>query len=115
MGQATRDFVILPKAVNVPQWIRQPKDPLFLDKAIRSLKYVDDSLNIEKVNMKTPDLMEEEGVRFRNIIAPKTQQLLAHVANSADKTGLMCVSAALSFEARATVTLGNSQVKARRT
>ena len=112
-------FDILPRVANVPPWIRRPKDPRYHEGSLNSYKYVDDNINTSKVNMKKAKLLVEDNKFFKEVVDTRTQELLSHVANkaeelgmaiNAEKTGLMLVSAATSFEARTRLNLGGQTV-----
>ena len=112
-------FTILPRVANVPPWIQKPKDPTYHEGQINSYKFVDDSLNTSVVNMRKAQLLEQDGVLFKDLRDLRTQRLLQHVAQRADergmkinatKTSLMCVSAATSFEPRVKITLDGRDV-----
>ena len=77
---------------------------------VRCLKYIDDGLLIEKVNMKEVPLLEESDTRFKDVHPAGIQDLFDHTVRWAEergmqvnaaKTGLICVSGAISFEPRA--------------
>ena len=119
-ARETVRFSLLPGVANVPHWIQKPKDPIFNEGSIKTLKYVDDEINCNKVNMRKARLLIEDGVFFKEIVDLRTQRLLQHIADCAEnrgmvinakKTGLMLVSAATSFEARVRVQLGNETIK----
>ena len=112
-------FEILPRVANVPHWVPKPKDPLFKQGGINTYKYVDDEVNTSTVNMRRARLLVEDGCFFKEIFNHRTQDLLSHIktraeergmAINANKTGLMKVSAATSFEARVKITLGEQVV-----
>ena len=76
---------------------------------IKTLKYVDDEVNSNKVNMRIARMLLDSEGHFKEITDLRTQGLLQHKADrtkergmaiNARKTGLMIVSAACSFEAR---------------
>ena len=106
-----RDVRFLPRAVNVPNWVRQPRDPHWRMHNIVTRKYIDDGLSIEKINMSAQaTLIEEDGTVFKCPLAVQSQHLLEHVnvrageigmVVNATKTAIMAVSAATSYEARA--------------
>ena len=87
------------------------RESFFIERAPSCVKYIDDSLIIEKVNMKVPPLLtDHDGVKFKSVHPSKSQDLFAHIARSASakgmqvnskKTGLVCISAASSFRAQA--------------
>ena len=67
---------------------------------------------MKKVNMRGACLLQEGGRYFKAVSDPDTERLLNHIATRAEakgmvinkkKTGLMCVSAATSFDSRVSV------------
>ena len=109
IGPAQSWTEILPGVVNPPGWTRGQKEPHFRQRAPSCVKYIDDSLIIEQVNMKVPPLLVDNGVRFKSANPSRTQDLFDHIVRSATskgmvvnekKTGLMCISAATSFDPR---------------
>ena len=87
---------------------------------MKSYKFVDDGVNTSKVNMRKAKLLVEEGIFFKEVVDIRTQRHLKHIATkaedrgmtiNADKTGLMLISAATSFQARVRITLQNELVK----
>ena len=118
-GARGTDFRILPGVANVPHWVPKPKDPLFNYGVLKSYKYVDDNVNTSAVNMRKAKLLVEEGNFFKQVIDTRTQNLLQHVSENAarkgmsinaEKTNLMCVSAATSFKSRVQVTLNGQTI-----
>ena len=103
----------------MPHWVPKPKDPLFNYGVLKSYKYVDDNVNTSAVNMRKAKLLVEEGNFFKQVIDTRTQNLLQHVSENAarkgmsinaEKTNLMCVSAATSFKSRVQVTLNGQTI-----
>ena len=114
-----QNIQILPRVANVPPWISKPKDPKFKEGDLNSYKYVDDGINISPVNMRRAGLLIEEGHFFKEIVDIRTEGILKHIAKNAskkgmrinaEKTSLMCVSAATSFKARVRVELDGQVV-----
>ena len=114
-----QQFDLLPRVANVPPWILKQKDPKFREKTIKTVKFVDDQLNLNKINMRKAALMVKEGTFFKEVCDKRSKDLLRHVTTRAmdkgmkineEKTGLMCVSIATSFEARASLTVGSTTV-----
>ena len=104
------DFELLPRVVNPPGWVRKPKEAYWQERDLMCVKYIDDGLLIEKINLKEEPLLEENGVQFKDVNPPKSQIMFDHISKCATdrgmivnkkKTGLMCTSAAVSFEPRA--------------
>ena len=69
-------FAILPQVANVPHWIPRPKNPIFHDSPLNTLKYVDDQVNTSVVNMRKAKLLVEEVEFFKEIIDKRTKCLL---------------------------------------
>ena len=107
----------MPNVINPPGWERATRESNFVPRLPSVVKYIDDSLIIEKINMKTPPLLEDlDGRRFKSVNPSRSQDLFTHIVASAEekgmvvnaaKTGLLCVSGATSFEARAHLDGGN--------
>ena len=79
-------------------------------RAPAQLKFIDDGAHLTKVNMRKEHLLVEEGKKFKCIHDSQSQVMFDHVSKEAtergmivndQKTVLMCVSAATSFQARA--------------
>ena len=107
-SEPIRDFEFLPTAVNVPPWLRKPKDPHWRPIDPSSLKFVDDSIHLSVVNMRAEPLMVQDSKLIKITTAPQAQAMLEHVTKKAEergmivndsKTGIMCVSGATSFKA----------------
>lgn len=120
-SQATdgQDFDLLPRVTNIPPWIRKPKDSLFKQTPLKLYKYVDDNVNTSQVNMKKATMLVENGVHLKDLVDLRTQNHLQHVAARAkergisinsEKTGLMLVSAATSFQAKVRLCLDQQTV-----
>ena len=106
-----RDYEIdfLPRIANIPPWIRSRAERKWKEEPILTVKFVDDGINAEKINMKEVPLMIENQARIKLTHADKTGQLLEHMRSTAEekgllvneqKTSLMCISAARSFQAK---------------
>ena len=61
------DFEFLPKAVNVPPWALKAKDPRFVNVDIGTFKYVDDEINLDKINTRSATLLSKDGTLVRDI------------------------------------------------
>ena len=81
---------------------------------------MDDGINTEKINMKEVPLMIIDQEVFKETTALNTAGLLNHIRRNAQekgmlvneaKTGLMCVSAARSFDARVIVDFNKKSVR----
>ena len=84
------------------------------------MKFVDDQVNMETVNMRKAKLLVEEGAFFKDVVPVGTERLLEHITTNAEgkgmkinekKTSLMLVSAATSFDSRARITLRDETVR----
>ena len=95
---------------NIPPWIRSPKDPSWTRRPPLDIKYIDDGLGIVTVNMKIVALFYEGHLPrpTKTIHSVESQAILDNIIKNAgekgmmvndDKTSLLCVSAATSFEA----------------
>ena len=110
---------LMPRVANVPPWLKKAKDPIFKPKPILSLKFVDDGVNLSSINMRSAALLVEDGLFFKLVRDLRTERLLAHITTNAQKkgmvincskTGLMCISAASSFQARVQAKVGEETV-----
>ena len=52
-----QEYEFLPRAVNVHPWLRKPKDPTYKDSESASLKFVDDGIHMDVVNMRSEKLL----------------------------------------------------------
>ena len=113
--QPGRDYEILPKVANVPPWVLKSKDPRFVEKPVETRKFVDDGINMSNVNMRSAQLLIEDGRYFKDVTDRRTEDLLNHIAAKAEakgmvinqaKTGLMCISAATTFDNRVRANVG---------
>ena len=69
MQKSGQDFLLLPTPVNVPPWLRKPKDHRWQDRELLNMKYIDDGLNLLKVNMKLVRLLLQ-GQKHIKIVQP---------------------------------------------
>ena len=76
---------LLPRVANAPPWLLKPKDPRWRKKKISVLKFVDDGINADKINMREERLMLEEGHMFKETNAPETAGMLEHIRTRAEK------------------------------
>ena len=113
---------ILPGAVNVPPHLRNP--PLWKDKPLKIIKYIDDGVIIEKVRMSEQALLELNGVVYRDAHVVKTESRVNSIVEKAtavgmkvneEKTTLLCVSDSISFEARSHIYAGGERIAASET
>ena len=109
-GRQTQEIHMLPRIANVPPWLRGPKEGKWRDSDPSSLKFIDDGVNIDVVDMKEERLLVEEGRFIKETTAYRSQAMLDHITATAKdggmsvndkKTGLVCVSAPKTFTARA--------------
>ena len=114
-----QDFEIGYRVANVPPYLQKKKNAAFVNRPIKSLKFVDDSVNIDKANMRRLRLLMEGNRPVRELRALRTQELLQHITAAAtskgmkindQKTGLMCMSAAIGFEPRVTIDMGDQVI-----
>ena len=118
-NERDQDVEFLPTAVNIPPWMRKPKDPHWRPTEPSSLKFVDDSIHFSVINMRAEPLMIHGGKLIKTTSAPEAQAMLEHIIKRAeergmvvndDKTGVMCVSGATSFEAGVKLRARNGEV-----
>ena len=104
-----QEYVLLPRIANIPPWLKGKTEKKWTDKPIMSVKFVDDGINVETINMKEEPMMTEGGQCFKITKAAKTAGLLEHIRHASEnkgmkvnegKTGLMCVSTARSYQAK---------------
>ena len=119
VGAGDHQIQLLPRVANVPHWISRPKDPRFNSGDIATVKFVDDGVNVDVVNLRRASTLEEDGIHFKDVVATRTSTILNHIADRAKekgmainekKTALLCISAAKSFEPRVRVSVGQSTV-----
>lgn len=110
------DIQILPRALNAPPWLRKPKnrrwadvDPASIIHHPSSMKFIDDGIHMAVVNMReTRKEVNSAWIQsaFDHIVC-EAQARGMHV--NANKTSLINVSAARSFEARAAIYTGQGK------
>ena len=81
-GAPPPHFELLPRVANVPPWIRKPKDPVFATKKIDTKKFVDDGINMKKVNMRGARLLQVGGRYFKAVSDPDTESCLLYTSPS---------------------------------
>ena len=69
---------LLPRVINSPGWLRKAKESRWRDRDMKIIKYIDDGLLIEKVNLKPVSLLEENKVVFKDINPPGSQKAFDH-------------------------------------
>ena len=75
-----RRLEILPGVRNPPGWTRSPKEAHWKETGVRCLKYIDDGLLIERVNMRAvPLLNDPHGGSFRDVHPVGVQDLFDHI------------------------------------
>ena len=85
-----RNVEILPGVVNPPGWTREEREAHFQYKPPTCVKYIDDSLIIEKINMKEPPLLRGEGGElFKSVNPSGTQDLFGHITRAAAEKGMV--------------------------
>ena len=115
------DFQVdfLPCVANVPPWLRKPTERKWRENPLLIVKFVDDGINAGVVNMKEVPLMSLGNENRKETKAEKTGRLLEHIRMRAEakgmkvnesKTGLMCVSAAKSFQAKVSLSFNGQAV-----
>ena len=90
------------------------------------MKYVDDSANLDKINLKAEPLLQDGQINIKKVVPKRTSELLNHIARKAHdqgmlineaKTTLMCFTAANSYKTNTELTLqgttiaGKNQIK----
>lgn len=77
MGAAPKgDFTILPRIANIPTWLKKRTEKAWTEKYILKLKYVDDEVNAEVINMKEVPMLIMGESNFKETNAPGTSALL---------------------------------------
>ena len=78
----------LPRAMNIPPWMRKPKDPNWVDRPILSLKFVDDGANADKINLHSEPLLGDGDPNIKLITPSRTQSLLQLITTNAKIKGM---------------------------
>ena len=105
-------FVILPNTKNVPEKLRKRIEPAWRNKQVTVRKFVDDNLQIDKVNMQRETTMMDTttGQAFKNPRVLRSERMFNHISRQASKQGLvvnaaktnlLVVSASKSYNAQA--------------
>ena len=90
--------------MNVPSHLRIP--PQWKDKLLKIIKYIDDGVIIEKIKMNEQELLELNGVEYRDEHVLKTEARVNSIVTKAtavgmkvneEKMALLCVSDSRSF------------------
>ena len=58
------DFALLPRIANIPPWLKKPTEKKWTEQDMLSVKFVDDGINAEVVNMKEEPLFTIQDVAF---------------------------------------------------
>ena len=103
--------LILPRARNVPPNLSSRRiEPTWRQKPVTVKKFVDDNLQNEKVSMRQLPTYEMNGITYKNARAGRSEDMFRHISAKAheqglrvntDKTTLLAISGAISYEARA--------------
>ena len=89
IGAPSQTFDLLPGVANIPPWILKAKDPLFKTKPIDTRKFVDDGINMNKINLRSARMLVEGGRYFKSVNDERTQALLNHIAGNAQAKGMV--------------------------
>ena len=101
-------FVILPNTKNVPHKLKKRIEPTWRNKPLSVRKFVDDNLQIDKVNMAIQRTFRQGNVVFKNPRVVNSERMFRHIACNAKKKGLivnaaktslLTISASKSYEA----------------
>lgn len=65
-------FEIRYRVANVPPYLKKPKDPRFVDNDIATYKFVDDQVNVDKINMREIALLMDGNKPVKNVHAKKS-------------------------------------------
>ena len=87
--QGLSHFGLVPRVANVPPWVLKTKDVRWVEEELKSLKYVDDSINIEKFNLRAVPMLQEEGTFIKITQPHRTKMLLEHVTRRANEKGML--------------------------
>ena len=110
-GDPTHQLVhFLPTARNIPPNLNSRRiEPAWRDRPVTVRKFVDDNLQAEKLSMKEVNQYQLHGCTYRNVRAVKSEMMFRHISAKAeqqglkvnsDKTTLLSVSGAISYQAR---------------
>ena len=110
-------FLLRPNTVNVPEKLKKRIEPTWRDKPISVRKFVDDNLQVEKLDMMAQQTYQD-GQTFKNPRALKSERMFKHISAKAKtkgllvngkKTGLLVMSASRSYQAKAHIYDENKQ------
>ena len=82
-------FVLLARIANIPPWIKAKNEKKWTEKQVLSVKFVDDGINAETVNMKEVPLMLDGTHKFKETTAKNTTDLLDHIRVNTAKKGML--------------------------
>ena len=109
-GQELPEFELLAMARNVPPALTGRIEPSWRNRPITVRKFVDDNLQIEKIQMKAHTSFRDGNTIFKNSRAVKSETMFSHISGrtlrkglkvNAAKTNLLVASASRSYNARA--------------
>ena len=109
-GGGADQFVILEGTRNVPNKLTHRIEPTWRKRQLTVRKFVDDNLQLQKLNMKKQRTYMQNNVKFKNPRVMRSEKMFKHIAGrayrkglrvNAAKTNLLVVSASNSYEARA--------------
>ena len=104
-----QNFVLKPNTVNVPNKLKKRIEPTWRDKPIAVCKFVDDNLQVEKLDMMSQQTYQDEQT-FKNPCVNKRECIFRHISERATRKGLMVnskktnllvMSASRSYQAKA--------------
>ena len=108
-----------PRVANIPPWLLKPKDKKLKAVCPCVKKFVDDGIHLSVINLRAETtLVDSDGNFFKETHAQEAQDMLRHITRRAgergmqvndSKTGLMCISAARTFIARAALKGRNNE------
>ena len=73
-------FVISPQARNVPHKLKKRIEPNWRERTVSVRKFVDDNLQIDKINMTLQRTYIKEGKTFKNPRAVRTEKMFRHIS-----------------------------------
>ena len=103
-------FVLRPNTVNVPHRLKRRIEPTWMNKELSVRKFVDDNLQIEKLDMMSQQTYNNGDKDFKNPRVQKSEDLFKHISSNAKskgllvnskKTNLLAILASKCYEAKA--------------
>ena len=73
------DFAFLPRIANIPPWLKKKTEKAWKADALLSVKFADDGVNAEVVNLREVPLMTIDNQSYKESQAEKTTGLLEHI------------------------------------